>query len=70
MFLGGRQALRGFRPRSETNYLKAFAVVLGVATGIYVFDQPLQQAAVDIKQERAQQQQGAAASTTTTKPAQ
>lgn len=49
MFLGfGRQTLRGFRPRSETNYMNIFAVVLGVATGVYIFGEPLKEAAEDV----------------------
>jgi hypothetical protein len=53
MFFGfGRQTLRGFRPRSETNYMNVFAVVLGVATGVYIFGEPLKEAAVDVSKEK------------------
>lgn len=53
MFFGfGRQTLRGFRPRSETNYMNIFAVVLGVATGVYIFGEPLKEAAVDVSKEK------------------
>lgn len=45
--------LRGFRPRSETNYMRAFAVGLGVATGFYIFGPPIQEAAGDVAREKA-----------------
>lgn len=32
--------------------MNIFAVILGVATGIYIFAQPLREAAVDVSKER------------------
>ncbi len=51
MLFGARHGLRGFRPRSETNYMNLFAVVLGVGTGVYIFQQPLQEAVKDVSKE-------------------
>lgn len=52
MIFGRPAGLRGFRPRSETSYMRAFAVALGVATGFYIFTQPLEEAAKDVARER------------------
>ncbi len=52
MFFGRPAGLRGFRPRSETNYLRTFAVALGVATGLYIWSEPLQEAANDVALEK------------------
>jgi hypothetical protein len=53
MLFGRPAGLRGFRPRSETNYMRVFAVALGVATGFYIFTEPLKEAAGDVVQEKA-----------------
>lgn len=53
MIFGRPAGLRGFRPRSETNYMRAFAVGLGVATGFYIFGPPIQEAADDVAREKA-----------------
>lgn len=53
MIFGRPAGLRGFRPRSETSYMRAFAVGLGVATGLYIFGPPIQEAAGDVAREKA-----------------
>lgn len=58
MIFGRPAGLRGFRPRSETNYMRMFAVGLGVATGFYIFGPPIQEAAGDVARERGGAQQG------------
>ena len=52
MIFGRPAGLRGFRPRSETSYMRTFAVALGVATGLYIWSEPLQEASGDVALEK------------------
>jgi hypothetical protein len=45
--------LRGFRPRSESNYLHLMGAALGVATGVYIFSEPLHEASKEVQREKA-----------------
>jgi hypothetical protein len=40
-------AFRGFRPRSENRPILLMSVVMGVVTGVYIFDEPLKEATRD-----------------------
>lgn len=52
MFFGrASSGLRGFRPRTDTNYVQAFAVILGMGSGYYIFAAPLREASSDVVKE-------------------
>ena len=56
MFFGrASSGLRGIRPRSDTNYVQAFSLILGIGSGYYIFAQPLREASNDVTKERGGQ---------------
>mmetsp|Transcript_5098 Transcript_5098/g.7042 ORF Transcript_5098/g.7042 Transcript_5098/m.7042 type:complete len:88 (+) Transcript_5098:51-314(+) len=46
-FFGG-----GMRPRSDQKYIIALAVILGVVSGYYIFNEPLKQHALEQRKAR------------------